>query len=231
MPAAMRTVRYRYTYQPAYRPKGLSFGRTELMHITIAVLVLTVAFALAFSDFFFYSEYYFRNPIVFVDFLLAAFIAVGTGFLFHELAHKKLAQMYGCWAEFRSDRFGLVIALVTSLFGFVFAAPGAVYIAGRINKEQNGKISLVGPMTNVMVALSFMGLFYLLVATASGWLDSEPFVKFLLPFVAQVNLFLAGFNLIPFMPLDGAKVAHWNIGIWVGAIALVVLLYVFFFII
>lgn len=227
MPAAMRTVRYRVQYQPAYRPKGMSFGRTELMHIGISVLVLTVAFALAFSDFIYNTDYYFANPVLFLYFLLAAFIAVGTGFLFHELAHKKLAQKYGCWAEFRSDRFGLVIALVTALFGFVFAAPGAVYIAGRISKAQNGKISLAGPMTNVAVALVFLGLFYLLVAFAPGFLLSEPFVAFLLPFVAMVNIFLAGFNMIPLMPLDGAKVAHWNIGIYIGAFALIIGLGVF----
>jgi Zn-dependent protease len=223
MPIGMRTVRYRVAYQPVYGRKGMSFGRTELMHIGIAVLVLTVAFALAFSDFIYHTDFYFDNPEFFLNFLLAAFIAVGTGFLFHELAHKKLAQKYGCWAEFRSDRFGLLIALVTAFFGFVFAAPGAVYIAGRINKEQNGKISLAGPMTNVLIAVVSLGIYFV----SPTFLALPPLYLNIPLFVAMVNIFLAGFNMIPLMPLDGAKVAHWNIGIYIGAFALIIGLGIF----
>jgi Zn-dependent protease len=43
----------------------------------------------------------------------------------------------------------------------------------------------------------------------------------------MVNIFLAGFNMIPLMPLDGAKVAHWNIGIYIGAFALIIGLGIF----
>jgi len=33
---------------------------------------------------------------------------------------------------------------------------------------------------------------------------------------SRVNLFLATFNMLPIMPLDGAKVFRWNKLIWVG---------------
>ena len=145
-----------YTYYYPVKPKGLRFGKTELTHILIAVLVLTIAFALAFSDFMFNYEVFAQDLSLFVPYILAAFIAVGTGFLLHEVAHKLVAQRYGCWAEFRYDRMGLVLALVTGFIGIVFAAPGAVFVAGKINKEQNGKISLAGPMTNVLLALFFI---------------------------------------------------------------------------
>lgn len=219
---ASRTQTY-YYHQP-YKPKGISFGRTELIHILIAVAVLTVAFALAFSDFFAYSDFYLQYPTMLAYFFVAAFIAVGTGFLLHEIAHKVLAQRYGCWAEFRYYGMGLVLALITSFFGIVFAAPGAVYIAGRINREQNGKISIAGPMTNVLIALVFIGIFF----ASPTFLYLNPISVPLL--AAQINLFLAGFNMIPFMPLDGAKVWHWNKGIYVGTLALIIGLYVYFFI-
>ena len=36
--------------------------------------------------------------------------------------------------------------------GIAFAAPGAVYIHGNyISREQNGKISLAGPATNIIL--------------------------------------------------------------------------------
>jgi Zn-dependent protease len=115
------------------------------------------------------------------------------------------------------------MALVTALFGFVFAAPGAVYIAGRINKEQNGKISLVGPMTNVLIAVAFLGIYFI----DPTFLVLQPSLLNIPLFVAMVNIFLAGFNMIPLMPLDGAKVAHWNIGIYIGAFALIIGLGIF----
>jgi len=138
-------------------------------------------------------------------YLAASAIAVITGFLLHELAHKFLAQRYGAWAEFRVYPLGLVFALFFALLaGWVFAAPGAVYIQGRITKEQNGKISLAGPAVNLIFGLACLALFIALPLT-------------LLFIIAWINLFLAVFNLVPFGPLDGAKVARWNIGIFLLA--------------
>jgi Zn-dependent protease len=42
--------------------------------------------------------------------------------------------------------------------------------------------------------------------------------------VAYFNAFLAVFNMIPVMPLDGAKVWKWNAGIYVVSMAFVVIL-------
>jgi Zn-dependent protease len=37
---------------------------------------------------------------------------------------------------------------------------------------------------------------------------------------ARINIWLALFNLIPFGPLDGAKILKWNKGIWLITIAI-----------
>ena len=44
-------------------------------------------------------------------------------------------------------------------------------------------------------------------------------------FAWYMNVILAGFNMIPIMPFDGAKVWIWNKVVYFGIIALVVLLY------
>jgi Zn-dependent protease len=139
------------------------------------------------------------TPVVFG----IALVTVGSGFVLHELSHKFTAQNYGYWAEFRMWPFGLVLALVTSLIGFIFAAPGATYISGAsISTEENGKISLAGPLTNVGVAMAFLpfALYFPAGSTAShlGVIGLE------------INMFLALFNMLPVMPLDGAKVWHWG---------------------
>ncbi len=202
-----------YGYYPE-RQRGLfSFGQQEKRDISISVIVLTISFAFAFSN----GIYGLRDTRSFLVYTLpVAFLAVITGFFLHEMGHRMLARHYGCWAEFRMWTAGLLLALFTSFAGVVFAAPGAVYISGMISKEQNGKISAAGPMMNIAVAL-FM---FPIIALAS------PFIGGMAYFIALINIFLAGFNMIPFPPLDGYKVFKWGILQYIGAIAIVGAAYV-----
>jgi Zn-dependent protease len=168
-------------------------------------------------------------------FLLTTFI-IGTGFLGHELAHKFSAQRYGCWAEFKLWTVGAIMALlfaVISQGNFIFAAPGAVYIASRssyfgegIDRKANGIISLVGPLVNIGAAAIF-GL-ALLVSTALGFADIVVGHSFyFLQMGLRINLLLGAFNMIPFFILDGQKVFTWDrrvwavvaIPLWIAAIA------------
>ncbi len=191
----MRGDRYQIGTEPAER--GMS--STEKKHLGIALGVLTLAFAVSFS-----GGIRGLNLYILPFMLLVSFLSVGTAFVFHELAHRKLARSYGCWAEFRMWRWGLLMALLFSLWGFVFAAPGAVIIRGHVTRDQNGKISIVGPATNFAVGTGFM------TATFFTSLQGMPIVAFILAFVAYVNLFIGGFNLLPFGPLDGRKIFSWN---------------------
>jgi len=183
-----------------YIPPGygkIRFSRKETTHILIAVAVLVFAFYMALT----YGQTLTNDESLY--YLAASAIAVVTGFLLHELAHKFLAQRYGAWAEFRVYPIGLIFALFFALLsGWVFAAPGAVYIQGRITKEQNGLISLAGPGLNLAFGLICLALLLVLPLQ-------------IIFIIAWINLFLAAFNLIPFGPLDGAKVAKWNLGIYV----------------
>ena len=145
---------------------------------------------------------------------------VGSGFVLHELSHKFTAQRYGYWAEFRMWPMGVILALLTSLFGVIFAAPGATYISGsNITESENGKISLAGPITNVLVASVFLPV----------WFFAQDFFFTFLGFEGVfINIFLALFNLLPIMPLDGAKVFRWGKIKWAGVfIPLALVFFVF----
>jgi Zn-dependent protease len=191
------------------------FGSEEARHILLSFLVLVLAFSIAFSG----GVYgIISNFYLFLIFIPIVALAVGTGFMLHELSHKFTSQKYGCLAEYRAYPTGLMLALLTSLGGIVFAAPGAVYISGNVTREQNGKIGAAGPLSNVIVAAAFMPLIFVPFTTI--YIEKSPLsIPF---FVANINLWLAGFNMIPFPPLDGEKVLRWNVGIYVLILAVVV---------
>src|SRR3989338_6370573 len=134
----------------------------ELSHIIISVVTVSIAFAIAWTGM---TEFTPEFASVFVLIL----VTVGSGFIFHELAHKYVAIRYGAFAEYRSWTLGLVLAVVMAVFaGFVFAAPGAVYIYGKnLTRQQNGRIALAGPATNAFLALAFLTVAFL-VPSLSG---------------------------------------------------------------
>lgn len=198
--------------------KSIKFSSRELRDLLISVVALSFCFTLAR----FYGRLGALWSSLFLYVFLISFVAVITAFVFHELAHKYVATRYGFWAEYRASYFFLAIALVCSIFlGFVFAAPGAVIIAGYLSRRENGVISIAGPLTNYGVAIAFLPLF--LLGSFSGFFGT------LIETVIFVNLFIAGFNLIPFGNLDGAKVLAWNWKIWLITVAAIGLTFVFAF--
>ena len=166
------------------------FTRNEVRDLIIAFFVISLCFAIVNAG---------RDVGAIIAILPIVMVGVGLGFILHELGHKFVSMKYGYWAEFKLWPQGLLFALITSFFGFVFAAPGAVYTyANYMTDEINGKISIAGPIVNIVLALIF-------IVCAIGY---------------SINSFLAVFNLLPIGNLDGSKVLSWNFGIWIITFAI-----------
>jgi Zn-dependent protease len=183
----------------------------ELSSLLLSWIVISFLFS---AYYLFYDTSIF--PLVFILYAVAA----GAGFLLHEIAHRDVAQHFGCKAYYRIWPWGLVISLALSLFGaytgtlFVFATLGAVYIVPmaltsstdfQAMKRINGIISLAGPLMNLALAAFFCLLY--LVGGMSLW-------GALGQLGLQINVWLAAFNLLPFPPLDGSKVFAWSKIAW-----------------
>jgi len=159
-----------------------------------------------------------------------SFLGVGTAFIFHELAHRQIARKFGCHAEFRAWKFGLILAIILGLLaffglgGFIFAAPGAVYIFGpHLTRKQNGIISLAGPATNIVICIAFLAAAYFLMFSGiSSW-----FLVGVFSIVSIINFFIALFNLLPIPPLDGSKIISWDVKIWL--LFVIPMAYIFLF--
>jgi Zn-dependent protease len=203
-----------YQYTPA-RPAAsgrLSTSSTEITHLLIAAVVLTADITLISVRTF---SIYGYASVTLSDLLVAsAFGATAalTGFVFHELAHKVAAQRRGYWAEFRMSPMGLLFSIITSFFGFLFAAPGATVVQGMGDRRDWGWTSLAGPTTNLIEGGAFLGGALLVFE-----LQASPVLLSYLLLLAFFNGWFATFNLIPFGPLDGRKVLGWSAGIWAAA--------------
>ncbi|MEA2053887.1 MAG: hypothetical protein U9O96_02040 [Candidatus Thermoplasmatota archaeon] len=195
----------------AGRP-GIKFSRIEATHMLIAMATLTLAFSFAFVP---------HPPLAHLTSAIKnipfSFLAITTAFFCHETAHKYMGQKYGYWSEFRMFPQGLLFALFLAVtVGIVFAAPGAVQIWGSPNREESGKISAAGPLTNILLSILFI-----LVGLSSGGA-----VAYIALFVAYINAFLAFFNLLPFGPMDGLKVFRWKKEVWGMLIIISIALFV-----
>lgn len=177
--------------------RKIEVHKREMWEILKAWLIISVAFTIILSSPFF-NKITLQGVLIY---FVISLLTVGLGFLFHELAHKIVAQKYNCEAEFKADNLMLLLALGMSFLGFVFAAPGAVHIKGYINKVQNGIISLSGPLMNLILALVFLPGMILIDQGLLG-------LFFLYGFI--INSWLGLFNMIPVGNFDGSKIYKWN---------------------
>src|SRR3989338_9151331 len=98
-------------------------NKREIKDLLLSWVTISVAFA--WMGFRIFSP---EGTTEFITHLVVVLIAVGTGFILHELAHKYVAIHYGDHAEFRAWKEGLIFALVLAVLNspIIFAAPGAV---------------------------------------------------------------------------------------------------------
>ncbi len=188
------------------------FTSSEVRDLIIAFIVISFCFTIVNVG---------KDINAILSFLPIVMVGVGAGFILHELGHKFVSMKYGYWAEFKLWPEGLIFALITSFFGFVFAAPGAVYTyANYMTDEINGRISIAGPIVNIILALIFLAIATSVYASALSSSGTALLIFLISAVGYSVNSFLAVFNLLPIGNLDGSKVLRWNIGIWIVTIAI-----------
>lgn len=213
-------TKFYYTYttnatKPVPAP-GFHTSRVELQQILIAYVVLTVDLAIILNgDGFLSLAAASGTYSVSWDVVGLAAAAALTGFLAHEMAHKYYAQRHGFWAEFRMSPMGLIVSLVTAFAGFLFAAPGATMVQGMADLRSWGRTALSGPAANLVFAVAFLVATFSVAALGLSlfWIGALALLTFF-------NAWFAAFNLIPFGPLDGAKVWRWSRPTWAGAMGL-----------
>ena len=147
----------------------------------------------------------FKNPGAFILLIIPLLYSI----IIHELAHGWVADKMGDSTARWLGRLSLdprkhldpIGTLMLFIFGFGWAKPVPVNF-NNLHDERKGMIlvSAAGIVANTLLA--FIALLFLRL------LNPAPFgaVGTFLIFMAQINIMLAAFNLIPIPPLDGSKI-------------------------
>lgn len=190
--------------------------KSEIHDLLIAWIAISFCFAIVIGNYsliaYITNKFSFTLKEFFINFGVSL-IVTATSFIAHEMAHKYTGIHFGAQARFVLWLpFLLIGVFLAGIFGIIFIAPGAVYIYGKTNSvKENGITSLAGPVTNIVMAF----LFFI------GLLLGLPTI--IISYGLIINLWIAFFNLIPFGPLDGAKIIRWNPFVWVVMITIPVI--------
>lgn len=146
-----------------------------------------------------------QDPLTFV--LLA--VPLLYSIIIHELAHGWVASLLGDPTAKIMGRMTLnplkhldpIGTAMLFIFGFGWAKPVPV----NLNLVRNARLGLIwvsaaGIIANLLLAFLAVLLLRLLSPPPSGS------IGLLLYYLAQINIMLASFNLIPIPPLDGSKI-------------------------
>jgi Zn-dependent protease len=146
-----------------------------------------------------------KDPLAFILIAIPLLYSV----IFHELAHGWVAYRMGDSTAKSLGRLSLnplkhldpIGTIMLFVFGFGWAKPVPVNF-NRLRDRHKGMVlvSAAGIITNMLLAFCALLLNRLLSLSPT----SMP--ALLLYYLAQINIILAAFNLIPLPPLDGSKI-------------------------
>ncbi|MFX0122267.1 MAG: hypothetical protein ACFFAE_01405 [Candidatus Hodarchaeota archaeon] len=158
---------------------------------------------------------YYINTLI--ELLILSILTIPL-WLFHELAHKFVAQGNGLTSDFRLDPNMALFSLFSILLPIKIIAPGVVLSSGVYRLDTAGRISIAGPLTNILIG----GIFLVF---SSFMPFNWAVVVFLL--ASFFSFYLALFNMLPFNGLDGAKVLRWNQSVFILMFSLSVVSWLF----
>lgn len=185
---------------PTNAPRRRRFDLSPIQLVIVLVIVAVFAFAIAEGDI--------------ARFQLIYFAMLVPSIVLHEVSHGALALAFGDDTAKRAGRLTLnpikhidpigtvllpVILVISFGTAFGYAKPVPVDTS-RMSRNQAMFTGLVGPFTNILIALG-VSLAFALLGTGMGLFTFE-----ILLALGFANVVLAAFNLIPIPPLDGSSV-------------------------
>ncbi|HJN52315.1 MAG: site-2 protease family protein [Pseudomonadales bacterium] len=150
-----------------------------------------------------------------VQLFVIILVAITLSLTLHEYGHAQSAKLLGDDTAERLGRLTLnplahidpVGLLMVIIVGFGWAKPVPINIRNMKSPWAGAAVAAAGPLMNLLLAVVAINLYAWGAKTGSFELTGSRIMA--LSIVAQINLLLMMFNLIPLGPLDGHYIMSW----------------------
>src|SRR3989338_8842888 len=157
------------------------------------------------------------QPLFVLPWVVAVLLSIG----WYEFAHALAGYWQGDDTAQRAGRLtlnplahvdwmGLILLLLVG-FGWGKPTPFNPYNL-KLRKWGSAVVALAGPVSNFIMLVVALTIYKLLGYTALTWSETSNLLEVFLLFMAELNLILGIFNLIPIPPLDGSKLLYTVLG-------------------
>lgn len=177
------------------------FGRKEGLWLVVSVFVMAFIVGFRFEGEEFAFEVFARN-------FALSLVAVAIAVFAHESAHRIFGLNMGYKTDFKPFLYGLVAGVILAFMSsgrIVFLAYSGVllnimekhrlgYFRYQLGYFDLGKVSLMGPLANLLIAVAAKSLPFI----PPAWAEKIVFV----------NVLFAITNALPIPPLDGANIMY-----------------------
>ena len=168
----------------------------------VDIIIMTFAIGYIFSDFFrreplegYDPLKYYQKPPLFENIKFAAMVAA-PAVVFHELAHKFVAMLFGATATLHAPYTMYAVVILLKLMRF----PLLFFVGGYVSHTplppiESSIVAIAGPLTNLILWLAA-------IAVVKYRLIDRKYYKIIVP-MGKLNMFLFIFNIIPLPGFDG----------------------------
>ncbi|AWX32132.1 hypothetical protein [Methanosphaera sp. BMS] len=200
----------------------IKFTKDEIRNILISIIVISILFTINTTQ-----KIGWTNKEI-INILIITLILFSISLIAKIYSQKYLARKYHYHIEYKIWGYGIIFAVVTMLLNIFIITPGYFKygLYDRIaTDEEKAKIAVTGSAINIILAVIFLMALIILkysIMTAS-------IIKLAMLIGFYINTYMAVFNLIPFMTLDGMKIVEYDMKMWIAPMTISAILLVITF--
>ncbi|MBE6487134.1 MAG: hypothetical protein E7Z86_00210 [Methanosphaera stadtmanae] len=196
----------------------VKFTKDEIKHLLLSFIAVTIIFSIHLTNKYHWStnEFITVLPLTLIVFVISLILRT--------FIQKKIALDYRYTIQYKLYSYGLIFSIITMIFNIIVLIPSYIdygLYERMISDNEKYKISLVGPVFNIILAVIFMIILLIIKPYFSLNIVDINFYIMLAAIIGfNVNSYMSFFNLIPFVVTDGLNLFNYKTSVWIILIVL-----------
>lgn len=187
---------------------NIKFTKDEIKNIIISIIIISILFTVHMAN---KTQWTQDN---FINIMIMTLVIFTISLIAKIYSQKSLARKFKYHIEYNIWGYGIIFALISMMLNVFIITPG-YYKYGLYRRiatdEEKAKIARIGPIANIILAIIFL----ISAIIIKSLTVNNPLLKLAALIGFYINTYMATFNLIPFMTLDGMKIVEYDIKMWI----------------